>query len=205
MARWWWHSVTSWKIQSCSHSKGKLSTYTLSHTFIYVLLNVNRNGTISLLAPFCATIFALKGVSSWPIQMAVDWRPNVCANFLLTFLNFLKSNIRTDALDKVKFIAVIYVECSIIPILFACRNYMYMYTMHYKHSYNAIVMNVIKCMLHFWILNIFMIRSWWVYVKPIIMYNFLILSLYMRIIFITDFFYRSVQRNSKWGGEGEYW
>ena len=32
------------------------------------------------------------------------------------------------------------------------------------------------------------------------MYNFLILSLYMRIIFITDFFYRSVQRNSKWGG-----
>jgi len=34
-------------------------------------------------------------------KMAVDWRPNVCANFLLTFLNFLKSNIRTDALDKV--------------------------------------------------------------------------------------------------------
>jgi len=34
-------------------------------------------------------------------KMAVDWRPNVCANFLLNFLTFLKETITSDSTKKV--------------------------------------------------------------------------------------------------------
>jgi len=33
-------------------------------------------------------------------KMAVDWKPNVCANFLLAFMFSLKQSIQTDTLDK---------------------------------------------------------------------------------------------------------